>query len=80
MTIKREETIRDFDFWGDAEKTTAKLTYKEWDQIEAVLEEIYPDGMTATELNDMFRFELDETLAFCGLDITEEDLLARTDD
>ena len=80
MTIIREETIRDFEFWDEALKVTSKLTPKEWDAIEATLEAEYPDGMTATELNDLFWFHADWVFRLSRLDITEEELLKRVDE
>lgn len=80
MTLHYEETIRDFDFWGGAEITTAKLTWQEWNQIEAALEGTFPKGMSTTELNDLFCFNMDYILALAGLPITEEELLERANE
>ena len=81
MTIKTETRIRDFEFWGEAEKITKKLTYKEWNAIENGLEEAYPEGLGAGELNDLFHFYFDEIIVpTCGLNITEEEILSRADE
>ena len=62
MKLYREESIADFDFWGGARDTAKYLTDDELITIEGILEEIYPDGMDETELNDFFWFE-DDTIA-----------------
>lgn len=80
MTIKSEVQIRDFEFWMGAADVTRKLTSKEWDIIEAVLEERYPNGLDKDVLNDLFWFYADETFESCGLDITEEQVLERADE
>lgn len=60
--IKEVDSWNDFDFWSGAEGTVKYLTCDEIETIFAQLEEIYPDGMTDTELNDFFWFE-DDTIA-----------------
>ena len=40
MTIKQEISIRDFEFWGNAETNASKFTEEEWDIIDAYMEEI----------------------------------------
>ena len=62
MIIKTETTIKNFDFWSGAKDTVKYLTESELDTIETYLEELYPEGMTDTELNDFMWFE-DDTIA-----------------
>ena len=62
MTIKTETTIKNFDFWSGAKDTVKYLTESELETIESYLEELYPEGMTDTELNDFIWFE-DDTFA-----------------
>lgn len=63
MKITKEVySWNDFDFWSGAEDTVKYLTCDEIETIFTQLEEIYPDGMTDTELNDFFWFE-DDTIA-----------------
>ena len=74
MTIIKEISLKDFDFWGNAVKTRKKLTDDELDEIEEVLESnSWP--LTETQLNDLFAFD---TEAICDwLDISEEEWDAR---
>ena len=62
MTIKTETTLKNFDFWSGAKDTVKYLTESELETIESYLEELYPEGMTDTELNDFIWFE-DDTIA-----------------
>ena len=62
MIIKTETTLKNFDFWSGAKDTVKYLTESELDTIESYLEELYPEGMTDTELNDFIWFE-DDTIA-----------------
>lgn len=62
MKIYEEKSLRDFEFWSGACSTVEYLTDDELDQIEAILEDTYPDGMEDTEINDFFWFE-DDTIA-----------------
>ena len=62
MTICKEESLRDFEFWSGAADTVKYLTIDDLDTIENILEDIYPDGLNATQLNDLFWFD-DDTIA-----------------
>lgn len=57
MKIYKEESITNFEFWSGAKYTVKYLTDDELDTIEGILEELYPEGMAETELNDFFWFE-----------------------
>ena len=63
MKVYKEGCGRyDFDFWSGARDTVNYLTDDEVEQIFEMLEEIYPEGMDETAVNDFFWFE-DETIA-----------------
>lgn len=62
MKLYKEESISNFDFWSGAKDKAKYLTEDELDTIEGILEELYPDGMSETGLNDFFWFE-DDTIA-----------------
>ena len=57
MIIYKEESLKNFQFWSDAKYLASCLTEKEFDIIEELLEELYPDGMEDTQINDFFWFE-----------------------
>lgn len=62
MKIYSEKSLKDFEFWSGAKDRAEHLTDSEFDTIESQLEELYPDGMSETEINDMFWFDF-ETIA-----------------
>lgn len=72
MKIYAETNIHNFDFWSGAKDTVKYLTWEELDTIESMLEDIYPDGMEDTELNDFFWFEDDTIAEWLGYDSFEE--------
>lgn len=57
MKYYKEESLSNFEFWSGARNLANKLTESEFDAIEASLEDIYPDGMSDTQINDLFWFE-----------------------
>ena len=68
MTIRSEISIANFDFWAGAKYTAQVLTLEQLDTIEAMLEELCPNGMTETELNDFFWFENDTIAEWLGFE------------
>ena len=69
MKITSELNLTGFGFWSGAKDHG--FTYSELEELESHLEDLYPDGMTDTELNDMFWFD-EEFLCEClGLDYDE---------
>ena len=61
MKIYTEQSLRDFQFWSGAKEFAETLTDKQFDQVETILEDLYPEGMTDTQINDLFWFE-EETI------------------
>jgi hypothetical protein len=59
VKVYRETDLTDFEFWSGALDRVEKMTDDELRQISFILEEMYPDGMTETEVNDIFWFEED---------------------
>lgn len=66
MKIYKEERLTEFEFWSGARDTVKYLTYEDLEQIEDILEEIYSDGMSETEVNDIFWFEEDLIAEWLG--------------
>lgn len=44
-----------------------------WDEFESMLEELYPDGMTETQLNDLLWFDSDGLYETLGIEDEEEE-------
>ena len=77
MKIYSEQSLADFKFWSGAE-TTAQRIWEEqgsegFDQLEAILEDLYPDGIDETDLNDLLWFDADTVYEWLGIDDKEED-------
>lgn len=76
MMIYEEKSLRNFEFWSGASYRAETLTCEELDQIEAILEELYPNGMSECDINDIFWFEEDwiaEMLGFEDWEALERD-------
>lgn len=74
MIIKTETTLADFRAWSGARYTLDRLIEEDaCNTMEQVLEDLYPDGLTDTELNDILWFEPDWCFEMCGISTDEED-------
>lgn len=60
------------EFWGGARYIADRLTDEEFNRIEEVLMEEYPEGLDETELNDIFWFDEDLVAQCLGYDSFEE--------
>lgn len=72
MKVYTEQSLRDFEFWSGAKETAKYLTAKQMDTVETILEDLYPDGMSETEINDIFWFEEDTIADWLGYDSFDE--------
>ena len=84
MKIYTEQSLADFKFWSGAE-TTAQRIWEEqgsegFDQLEAILEDLYPDGIDETDLNDLLWFDADTVYEWLGIDDEEEEEDEEDDD
>ena len=59
MKYTVEDSLRNFQFWSGAKETAKELTAEQLDQMESILEDCYPEGITDTQINDTFWFECD---------------------
>ena len=73
MKVYNEITLanRNFEFWGSAKENAESLTSGQLDTVESILEELYPEGISATQLNDIFRFDFDQIREWLGLEPEE---------
>ena len=72
MKVYTEQSLKDFEFWSGARDRAKYLTDDQFDTIEAILEDAYPDGMTDTEINEFFWFEEDTIADWLGYNSFEE--------
>ena len=75
MKIYRETSLADFNFWSGAKDFADLLTDSELEQVEATIEELYPEGIDETQLNDIFRFDKKAVADWLGERL--DDILAR---
>lgn len=72
MTIKTEQSLSNFEFWSGAKSNAEMMTCEELDSVENALEELYPEGMTGTEINDLFWFDFEWVCELIGLEYDAE--------
>ena len=68
MIIKTETNLRGFEAWSgaiDTKKIILDAGLEE--EFEMLIEELYPDGLSDTELNDILWFESDWILENLGI-------------
>jgi hypothetical protein len=63
-----ENNLKNFNFWGGAIETAEALSEEDFNMVESVLEEMYPEGLSETQLNDIFWFEDDFIAEILGYD------------
>ena len=71
MKIYSEKSLRNFEFWSGAKENANELTGAQLDEVETILEDLYPEGMDETQINDLFWFEFDTIKEW--LNITDEE-------
>lgn len=71
MRITTEQSLSNFNFWSGAKDNAIELTTSQLDEVESILEDLYPDGINETELNDLFWFDFETIKEWLG--ITEEE-------
>lgn len=63
-----------FEPWSGAEETLDKIKDANlMDELDSLLEDMYPDGITETELNDLLRFDDEWILETLGIAESEEE-------
>ena len=68
MTITYELDLNNFEAWSGAKETLERIQREgKCEELENVLEELYPDGMTETELNDLLWFDSESVYEWLGI-------------
>lgn len=67
MKIISDISLKDFEFWSGGKDTAEDLTDEQFERIENELESDHPDGMTDTELNDLFWFDREYIYKVAGV-------------
>jgi hypothetical protein len=72
MKINSEISLSDFNTWSGATDTKETIIKNnKVDEFDSLIDELYPDGLTDTQLNDLLWFESD--FIFENLYIKEEE-------
>ena len=73
MTITYELDLNSFQAWSGAKDTLDRIQREgKCAELENVLEELYPDGMTETELNDLLWFDSERVYEWLGIRSEEQ--------
>lgn len=68
MKISYELDLNTFEAWSGAVDTLDRIRREgKVEALESTLEELYPDGMTETELNDLLWFDSESVFEWVGL-------------
>lgn len=76
MRIYEDIDLKEFEPWAGATYTMETLTCSELDTLQNAIEDIYPDGLSTTGVNDILWFETDwiaELLGYVDWEALEED-------
>lgn len=69
MKVTTELDLVNFNFWSGA--TDNEFTHSELRDLEVVMEDIFHEGATETQINDLFWFEEETLCEWIGLDFSE---------
>lgn len=73
MKVISEISIADFQAWSGAVETKQAIVAAEkCDEFDSYIEELYPDGLTDTQLNDLLWFEGEYMLYVLGINETDD--------
>lgn len=68
MNVTYELDLKNFEAWSGAVDTLDRIRNEgKCEELEFMLEEMYPDGMTETQLNDLLWFESDTIFEWLGI-------------
>ena len=77
MIIIEEMSIRDFDAWSEAVNTKSTIIDKgKTDEFDLLIDELYPEGIDETKLNDMLWFESEWIYEMLGIDTENEEVIS----
>lgn len=72
MKIYTEKSLANFDFWSGAKSNADMLSVEQLEQVEAILEDCYPEGVDETTVNDLFWFDFETVLDWLGLALNDD--------
>ena len=73
MTITYELDLERFEAWSGAKETLERVQREgRCGELENILEELYPEGMTETQLNDLLWFDSESVYEWLGIRSEEQ--------
>ena len=73
-TINENTTLVNFDAWSGAVDTKERIINEgKADEFNNLIDELYPDGLSETQLNDILWFEEDWIFEMLGISDEEEE-------
>ena len=74
MQITKDITLRNFEAWSGAVDTKQTIIDAgKADEFDSLIEELYPDGLDETKLNDILWFEEEWLFESLGIDTDEDE-------
>lgn len=68
MTITCDLDLNSFNAWNGAVDTLNRIQREgKCEELENILEDLYPDGMTETQLNDLLWFDSEQVYEWLGI-------------
>lgn len=69
MMVSYELNLENFNAWSGAVSTLDRIREEgKCEELESMLEELFPNGMTETELNDLLWFECEWLFESLGIE------------
>ena len=73
-TFNENTTLVNFDAWSGAVDTKERIIQEgKADEFDNLIDELYPDGLSETQLNDILWFEEDWLFEMLGISDEEEE-------
>lgn len=72
MRIYTEKSLTNFEFWSGAKNNAKMLSFEQLEQVEAILEDCYPEGVDETTINDLFWFDFETVLDWLGMALNDD--------
>lgn len=73
MTITYDLDLNSFNAWSGAVDTLDRIQREgKCEELENILEDLYPDGMTETQLNDLLWFDSESVYEWLGIRSEEQ--------
>lgn len=81
MKIISETTLENFDAWSGAVSVKKRIIREgQAENFESQIEDLYPDGLTDTELNDLLWFDSESVFEWLGMSQDEDETEEETDE